>query len=316
MNLNIRISDSISPLYHIIDNRVARWLTWQAEWIVPAAAMAAYAVGRATFFRAAIFVLAGKVMCTFLHFFMNYAEVTRVQSTFEIAKIKDLKTKVDNGAASDQEKYDLADLLCQRALEYSFDAELSLKLPGHCDRSIIHWLRRNFPLLSSNFYAAQIAWWMYGKKFTLPDEAIAQDVRSAQELYEDVKDSPKPHMTDDLKADAIYKYAYLCATDFIVHNSWTIISIRDEVRKVKQAFDLLTDKGHYANQMEKVSKVHDDHAFNFHYIHWHHPREALENMENFGITIQKYSDICPTCSQNLENEDKKTLSLPPFKDDF
>lgn len=303
-NFNINVSDPISPLWNIIDNRIVRWLNRKAEWILPTVAAAAYMTGYTTFSKAAVLVLAGKVISTAIHFFNNYAEVSRIQSTFRTADIRDLKAKVEDQTATDDEKYRLADLLYQRALEYDFEGPF-IATPGHGGNSILSLFQFYIqPFFMSGTYAYLIAKVIKQK---VPDDAINNDLKDAYTLYKEVVDSTDPHINEALKANTLYKFAYMSALGF---SNYVLVQA-NAIQESKQKFDLLTDQGLYADQMEKLSKV--VHLCILQHMSWHHPREIFENIENFGVTINKFSDICPTCSLNHQKSD---AYQPPIVDEI
>ncbi len=134
-----------------------------------------------------------------------------------------------------------------------------------------------------------------------PEIVIIHDIKAAKALYKEVIGSDDPLLTEAIKADATYKYIFL-----LVHGSFQKepCDIHAVVDEYKQRFDAFMDKGNYKTQMDRLSRVVDLSAL-VHLSH-HHPRQALGSMEEFGISVNRYRDICKTCSKNMGIRDKVT----------
>lgn len=294
----ITVAEPISPLWKIVDNQAVSWINRRVDWLFSWGSAAATLVGYMTSPQGVFLIAAQKAISTALFTFSNYGNVHRVQSTFRMHEIRAL---MDNVNAAPFEKYCLADLLYQRALQYDFGAGIFVTSPGHYKENV-DFITQSFRYyLNSEIVSYLILQAIYGDNLSIqsPEFAIIHDIQAAKALYKEVMDSEDPQMTEALKADAIYKYTFL-----FVHGSFhkknepiSGDAVKVVVDEYWRRFNGLTEKGRYAEQMDRLSTIKDLSPLIG--MSWHHPREALESMENFGITINRFRDICKTCSMNM-----------------
>lgn len=297
----ITVTEPISSLWNVVDNRVVSWLNRKVDWIFWWGATAAQVTGYVTGNQGLVLNLTQKAISTALHTFGNYANVHRIQSTFHVDEINDLTNKAN---ATSAEKYQLANLLYQRALQYDFEAEILLASPGHFKEEADFLIRFSRFYVKSELCSYLVLRGMFGEELWVrpPEIAIIHDIKAARALYKEVMDSDDPLLTEALKADAIYKYAFLFVHgSFCENEPGDILTV---VNECKLSSDVFTDKGNYETQMDRLSRVVD--LSTLVHLSRHHPRQALESMEEFGITINRYRDICKTCSKNMGIKEKFT----------
>lgn len=310
-------AEPISSLWNIVDNRVVTWcnrqVDWMCWWVTVApelvAPVVAYTTGydirTVTAIQSAAINVAQKAISTALFAFKNYASVHRVASTFLADEIKVLAHKLDEATSS--EKYQLADLLYRRALQYDCGEEVFISLPGHYEEDADFLMRFSRAYLDSDISSAVLLAAMYGtdKWCHHPELAIKYDIEAARALYKEVMDSEDPLLPASLKADAIYKYAFLFVHGSLICNEKPIADdLSEVVATCKGKFDDLEDKGKYQIQMNRLSRVAD--LTSLVHVSRHHPRRALECMEGFGVTIHRLRDICKACSKNMGIRDTVT----------
>lgn len=303
----ITVAEPISRLWNVIDNRAVSWCNRQVDWMCWYATTATRYTGYMTDLQYVLLNVAQKAVSTTLHTLGNYANVHRVQSTFHANDIKNLAMKED---PTSTEKYQLADLLYKRSLQYDFGAEILLASPGH------HKEESNFLIRLSRFYLkSELCSYLllrakYGEELWVrpPEIAIIHDVEAAKALYKEVMGSTDPLLTEATKANAIYKYAFLYVLGSFKNKNGEPVSddLPTVVQECKKKFDDLTNKGTYAKQMDRLCKVENVNLKALADLSRHHPHRALEIMDDFGIHTHRFRDICKECSKNMGIRDKVT----------